>query len=117
MGKGDKKTKRGKENWDLELQPTKDIALALGEVKRNTQLLVGFALETNDEITNAQKKLKKKNLDFIVLNSLNEKGAGFQFDTNKITIIDKDNNQQYFELKSKKEVAIDIVNKIKSMIK
>lgn len=111
-----KKTKRGKENWDLELQPTKDIALALGEAKRDTQLLVGFALETNDEITNAQKKLKKKNLDFIVLNSLNEKGAGFQFDTNKITIIDKDNNQQFFELKSKKEVAVDIVKKMISLL-
>ena len=110
------KTKRGKENWNLELKPTKDIAASLGEAKTNEQILVGFALETNDEIVNAGKKLKKKNLDFIVLNSLNEKGAGFGVDTNKITIIDKNNNQQNFELKSKKEVAVDIVEKVISII-
>jgi len=112
-----RKTKRGKENWKLELKPTKDIALKLGEVKSEKQILVGFALETNDETNNAKEKLAKKNLDFIVLNSLNDEGAGFQTDTNKITIIDKDNNQQFFELKSKKEVAIDIVNKIKSIFR
>lgn len=111
-----KKTKRGKENWNLELQPTKDIAASLGEVKTENQMLVGFALETNDEIENAQKKLEKKNLDFIVLNSLNEKGAGFQVDTNKITIIDKGNNQQVFELKSKKKVAADIVEKVIALL-
>lgn len=111
-----KKTKRGKENWNIELKPTQDIAAALGEVKKDEQILVGFALETNNEITNAQKKLKKKNLDFIVLNSLNEKGAGFQVDTNKITIIDKSNNQQIFELKSKKEVAADIIQKVISLV-
>jgi len=75
-------------------------------------LLVGFALETNNELQNAQKKRIKKNLDFIVLNSLKEPGAGFQVDTNKITIIDKDNNQEAFELKSKREVAKDIVAKM-----
>ena len=112
-----RKTKRGKENWNLELKSTKDIAATLGEAKTNDQLLVGFALETDDEIVNAGKKLKKKNLDFIVLNSLNEKGAGFQVDTNKITIIDKNNNQQNFELKSKKEVAVDIVEKVMSLLK
>lgn len=106
------KTKRGKKNWNLELQPTKDIASALGVAKSGKQILVGFALETNDELINAKKKLKKKNLDFIVLNSLNDAGAGFQVDTNKITIIDKNNNQQSFELKSKKEVAVDIVEKM-----
>jgi phosphopantothenoylcysteine decarboxylase/phosphopantothenate--cysteine ligase len=111
------KTKRGKENWNLELKPTVDVAKSLGEAKRNNQILVGFALETNDELTNARLKLEKKNLDFIVLNSLNEKGAGFELDTNKITIIDKNNNQQVFELKSKKEVAVDIVDKIKSILK
>lgn len=110
------KTKRGKENWKLELQPTVDIAQALGELKRENQLLVGFALETTNETENAAKKLQKKNLDFIVLNSLNDKGAGFRGDTNKITIIDKDNNQQFFELKSKKEVAADIVEKIESFM-
>lgn len=110
------KTKRGKENWSLELKPTLDIAAALGEGKNNKQILAGFALETNDELANAQKKLKKKNLDFIVLNSLNEKGAGFKVDTNKITIIDKYNNQQNFELKSKKEVAVDIIQKVISIV-
>jgi len=110
------KTKRGKTNWHLELKPTQDIAQTLGELKKQSQVLIGFALETNNELPNAMDKLKKKNLDFIVVNSLNDKGAGFQVDTNKITILDKDNNQQEFELKSKKEVAIDIVDKIVSMI-
>ncbi len=113
----DRKTKRGKTNWSLELQPTKDIAQALGEVKRDNQIMIGFALETDNEIDNATKKLSRKNFDFIVLNSLNEKGAGFQVDTNKITIIGKNNNQQFFELKSKKEVAADIVDKIASILK
>ncbi len=112
----EQKTKRGKSNWNLELGPTKDIAQKLGETKKENQILVGFALETTDEISNAVQKLQKKNLDFIVLNSLNEKGAGFGFNTNKITIIDKNNNQQFFELKSKTEVAADIVNKIITMI-
>ncbi len=112
-----KKTKRGKNTWNIELQPTKDIAASLGELKNNKQIIAGFALETNDEIDNAREKLENKNLDFIVLNSLNDKGAGFQVDTNKITIIDKSNNQQFFELKSKQEVAVDVVNKIKSIIK
>ena len=106
------KNKRGKENWLLELKPTHDIAAALGKLKKNGQLLVGFALETTDEKNSAQNKLRKKNLDFIVLNSLKDRGAGFGVDTNKITIIDKDNNQQAFELKSKKEVAADIVEKM-----
>lgn len=110
------KTKRGNSNWILELQPTRDIAKTLGELKSGGQILAGFALETDDEIENAKKKLVSKNLDFIVLNSLNEKGAGFQVDTNKITIIDKYNNQQNFELKSKKEVAVDIVDKIISIL-
>ena len=110
------KTKRGKENWKLELKPTKDIAQALGEAKTGKQILVGFALETSNEIVNAREKLIRKNLDFIVLNSLNDEGAGFKGDSNKITIIGKDNNQQFFELKSKKEVAVDIVNKIKSIL-
>lgn len=111
------KTKRGRDNWNLELKPTRDIAQALGEIKSEKQILVGFALETDNEIKNATQKLNQKNLDFIVLNSLNEPGAGFQVDTNKVTIIDKDNNQQFFELKSKNEVAVDIVNKIKSIIR
>ncbi len=107
-----KKVKREKVNYVLELKPTTDIAADLGQLKKPKQVLVGFALETNDELENAQKKLKSKNLDFIVLNSLNDPGAGFQVDTNKITIIDKNNNIQKFELKTKAEVATDIVNKL-----
>jgi phosphopantothenoylcysteine decarboxylase/phosphopantothenate--cysteine ligase len=110
------KTKRGKENWKLELKPTKDIATALGQLKKENQVLIGFALETTDEKANAQKKLKKKNLDFIVLNSLNDAGAGFGFDTNKITIIGKNNKIQPFELKSKREVAADIVSRVISIL-
>jgi phosphopantothenoylcysteine decarboxylase/phosphopantothenate--cysteine ligase len=106
------KTKRGKSDWELQLKPTLDIAKQLGEQKKKGQILIGFALETYNELENAQKKLASKNLDFIVLNSLNDKGAGFGVDTNKITIIDKDNNLEDFELKSKKEVAHDIVQKI-----
>lgn len=107
-----KKVKREKENYVLELKPTTDIAATLGKLKKQQQILVGFALETDDELANAQKKLQAKNLDFIVLNSLNDPGAGFQVDTNKITIIDKRNNIQKFELKTKAEVATDIVNKL-----
>nr|WP_320000519.1 bifunctional phosphopantothenoylcysteine decarboxylase/phosphopantothenate--cysteine ligase CoaBC [uncultured Draconibacterium sp.] len=110
--KQEEKTKRGKENWHIELQPTKDIAAELGKLKTNKQLLVGFALETNNERANAEGKLLKKNLDFIVLNSLKDKGAGFGVDTNKITIIEKGNKQTDFELKDKAEVAKDIVAKI-----
>jgi len=110
--KAEAKTKRGKEDWSLELEPTKDIAAKLGENKSKDQILVGFALETNDELENAQNKLEKKNLDFIVLNSLNDKGAGFGVDTNKITILEKGNKRYNFELKSKVEVARDIVAKI-----
>ncbi|SNR15538.1 bifunctional phosphopantothenoylcysteine decarboxylase/phosphopantothenate--cysteine ligase CoaBC [Tenacibaculum jejuense] len=95
----------------IELEPTKDILKSLGEIKKN-QLLVGFALETNDEVSNAQKKIEKKNLDLIVLNSLRDKGAGFARDTNKITIIDSDFKEKSFPLKSKKEVAKDIIDEI-----
>ncbi|WP_299682657.1 bifunctional phosphopantothenoylcysteine decarboxylase/phosphopantothenate--cysteine ligase CoaBC [uncultured Tenacibaculum sp.] len=95
----------------IELEPTKDILKSLGEIKKG-QLLVGFALETNDEVSNAQKKIQKKNLDLIILNSLRDKGAGFAGDTNKITIIDTDFNEKTFPLKSKKEVAKDIINEI-----
>lgn len=106
------KTKRGEENWSIELKPTKDIAAELGKIKKESQLLIGFALETNDELSNASAKLKNKNLNFIVLNSLKDAGAGFRVDTNKITIVEKGNKMQEFELKSKKEVARDIVEKI-----
>ena len=106
------KLKREKEVLHLELQPTSDIAAHLGKMKRENQILVGFALETNNELQNAQKKLQTKNFDFIVLNSLNDKGAGFQVDTNIITIIDKHNNIEKSELKSKTDIAKDIVNKL-----
>jgi phosphopantothenoylcysteine decarboxylase/phosphopantothenate--cysteine ligase len=106
------KIKRGDAGLQVTLVPTKDIAANLGRMKTEKQILVGFALETNDELSNAARKLQKKNLDFIVLNSLNDPGAGFETDTNKITIIDKYNNRQDFQLKSKAEVAEDIVSKI-----
>ena len=106
------KIKRNKENWQIELKPTSDIAATLGQRKKPGQIVVGFALETSDELENARAKLNRKNLDFIVLNSLNDAGAGFGTDTNKVTIIDKYNNQEIFELKSKAQVAADIVEKI-----
>lgn len=105
------KIKKKDATLEIQLKPTKDILASLGEVKRH-QYLVGFALETNNELENAKSKLKRKNLDAIVLNSLQDKGAGFATDTNKITIIDADFNQKSFELKSKTEVAKDIMNEI-----
>lgn len=95
----------------IELQETIDILASLGKLKSKNQKLIGFALETDNEVENAKKKIKSKNLDFIVLNSLNDKGAGFKGNSNKITIIDKQNKIHKFELKSKVEVAEDIVAK------
>jgi phosphopantothenoylcysteine decarboxylase / phosphopantothenate---cysteine ligase len=106
------KIKREKDDLSIQLKPTVDIAAQLGQLKSENQILVGFALETNDELNNAFLKLKRKNLDLIVLNSLNDKGAGFGVDTNKITMIGKDNKPTIFELKSKNEVAADIVDRI-----
>jgi phosphopantothenoylcysteine decarboxylase/phosphopantothenate--cysteine ligase len=100
----------------IRLKPTTDIAETLGRSKKTSQLLVGFALETENELDNAKIKLSRKNLDIIVLNSLKEEGAGFGYDTNKITIIDRNNIIDKFELKSKEETAKDILNKIVSMI-
>jgi phosphopantothenoylcysteine decarboxylase/phosphopantothenate--cysteine ligase len=94
----------------VELEPTPDIAMELGKNK-GEKILAGFALETENELENARGKLKRKNFDFIVLNSLNDKGAGFETETNKITILDNKNNTNEFSLKIKNEVAIDIVNK------
>ncbi len=107
----DSKMKKTENSLHLDLQPTVDILKTLGQHKKQNQILVGFALETDNEEENARKKLAKKNLDFIVLNSLNDTGAGFKHDTNKISIIEK-NNIHKFELKSKQKVAIDIVNHI-----
>ena len=112
----EKKLKRTKDYLSIHLKPTNDIAGDLGKIKTSNQILVGFALETNDELANAFLKLQRKNLDFIVLNSMQDAGAGFGFDTNKITMIDKNNNQTFFELKSKTEVASDIVFRIISEI-
>lgn len=106
------KLKRGEEALRLDLQPTLDIAAALGCQKRPGQVLVGFALETHDEETNALQKLHKKNLDLIVLNSLKDEKACFGYDTNKVTMIDREENRCHYELKSKKEVARDIVERI-----
>ena len=110
------KLKRGKDDLTLELEPTHDIAAELGRLKKEGQLLVGFALETNDEQCNAVAKLKKKNLDLIVLNSLRDKGAGFGVDTNKVTMIDSRENCFEYELKSKAEVAKDIADRVAGMI-
>jgi phosphopantothenoylcysteine decarboxylase/phosphopantothenate--cysteine ligase len=111
------KIKKSGPDLQLQLKQTVDILSTLGGKKSNAQLLVGFALETNDEENNATKKLQAKNLDFIVLNSLNDKGAGFKTDTNKITIIDRDLKKTTYGTKSKDEVAVDICNKIMELMK
>ncbi len=103
------KIKKKTNEFTIDLIKTKDILASLGEIKKN-QFLIGFALETNNEVENATAKLQRKNLDFIVLNSLQDKGAGFSKSTNKITIIDQDKSITTFDLKSKADVAIDIVN-------
>lgn len=109
------KIKREKEDLIIQLQPTRDIAASLGKIKQPHQRLVGFALETNDELAHAQEKRIRKNFDFIVLNSLNDKGAGFRCDTNKITIVDESGCTSY-PLKNKKEVANDIIDKLVSIL-
>lgn len=98
------------DNLSITLVPNPDIAASLGNQKKPGQKMIGFALETNDEEENAQKKMIKKNLDFIVLNSLNDTGAGFGYDTNKITILSAEGKKQSFALKTKKEVAKDIID-------
>jgi len=111
------KIKKSKESLTINLNPTVDIAFNLGKLKKRNQFLAGFALETDNEIANATEKLKRKKLDIIILNSLRDKGSGFGTNTNRITIIDKNNNIDKFELKSKDEAARDILDKIISMIK
>ena len=105
------KIKKKASSLTLELEKTEDVLSSLGEIKEK-QLLIGFALETENEVANAIKKLKAKNLDLIILNSLNDDGAGFGGSTNKISIIDKDLNQTNYPLKSKSEVADDIINEL-----
>lgn len=106
------KIKKSSDTISLALTKTKDILKYLGEIKRSNQLLVGFALETNNEEAYAKKKLEEKNADMIVLNSLNDTGAGFKHDTNKITIFERSGKSHYFDTKSKAAVAKDIVNTI-----
>jgi phosphopantothenoylcysteine decarboxylase / phosphopantothenate---cysteine ligase len=103
------KIKKKEDTFELALTKTQDIAGTLGATKKPNQLLVGFALETDNELENAQKKLASKNLDYIVLNSMNDSGAGFAHDTNKITVIDREGLIRQFELKTKQEVAQDIL--------
>jgi phosphopantothenoylcysteine decarboxylase/phosphopantothenate--cysteine ligase len=110
------KLKRENENLVLELKPTIDIAASLGKIKSEQQFLVGFALETNNEEFNAKEKMKRKNFDFIVLNSLNDEKSGFGYDTNKITIFDKSANKNSYDLKSKEHVADDILKEILKLI-
>lgn len=109
------KIKREGEDLIVRLKPTQDIAAALGKIKRPDQRLVGFALETYDEQIHAQEKRKRKNFDFIVLNSLNDAGAGFRCDTNKITILDESGITPY-PLKDKHEVASDIIDKVSAIL-
>jgi phosphopantothenoylcysteine decarboxylase/phosphopantothenate--cysteine ligase len=111
------KLKKESADLFLKLKPTTDIAVALGQSKKPSQILAGFALETDNEIDNAKGKLIRKNLDIIILNSLREEGAGFGHDTNKITIIDRNNIIDKFELKSKEDASTDILEKIISLIR
>jgi phosphopantothenoylcysteine decarboxylase / phosphopantothenate---cysteine ligase len=110
------KIKKENQSLDISLVPTRDILKSMGESKRNDQVLVGFALESNDEIVNAKSKLKNKNLDMIVLNSLRDEGAGFNVSTNKITIIDKKGESVSYPLKSKSEVASDVVDSVEKTL-
>lgn len=117
MVKADQKIKKTSSEFNLDLKKTEDILAALGQLKTGAQILVGFALETQNEEEYAKAKLVKKNLDLIVLNSMNDKGAGFKKDTNKITIFNKAAEKMVFEMKSKTEVAKDICNEILKLVK
>jgi phosphopantothenoylcysteine decarboxylase/phosphopantothenate--cysteine ligase len=111
------KIKKSDERFTLSLTKNKDILKHFGNLKKENQIVVGFALETSNEKENALSKLKSKNADMIVLNSLNDKGAGFQSDTNKISILLKNGDVKQFQLKNKTEVAKDILNEIISQLK
>ncbi len=110
------KVKRGKDEWTIRLKPTKDIAAEMGRRKSDGQLLVGFALETDNELEHARLKLEKKNLDLVVLNSMQDRGAGFGTDTNRVTMIDRLGNIDKFELKPKIQVATDLVQRVIKMV-
>ncbi len=111
------KVKREKEDYNITLTPTQDIAAWAGRNKSEGKLLIGFALETDTEFENAKSKLEKKGLDMIVLNSMQDRGAGFGYDTNKVTLIFKDSEPKYFSVKSKSQVAVDIIDNIENLIK
>ena len=111
----EQKIKREKDDLVIRLKPTHDIAAALGRMKTERQVMVGFALETNNEEANAQRKLEKKNLDFIVLNSLQNKGTCFRSDENQISIISRTGQQDY-ERKPKREVAADIIDQLSLLL-
>lgn len=110
------KVKRGSVNWSLELEPTMDIAAAIGKNKKEGSLVAGFALETDHEHSNALSKLERKGLDLIILNSLNDSGAGFGTDTNKISIIARGGDTVHYPLKSKEQVAGDIADYIENLL-
>ncbi len=111
------KIKRGEGNYTIEMKPAPDILKELGRIKQPGHILAGFALETENEKVNAGKKLHDKNLDFIVLNSLRDEGAGFNCDTNKISILSPDGSAIDYEMKTKAEVAVDIVNHLSALMK
>jgi phosphopantothenoylcysteine decarboxylase/phosphopantothenate--cysteine ligase len=113
----DTKIKKSDAEFSITLKKNVDIAYEFGKIKKANQLSIGFALETNDELKHATGKLEKKNFDLVVLNSLNDKGAGFQFNTNKITIVNRNNKITKFELKDKEDVATDIILEIEKILK
>jgi len=112
----DKKVKRGDESWNIQLKPTRDIAGELGRRKSSTQFFVGFALETDSGVEHAHEKMHRKNMDLMVLNSLQDEGAGFGTDTNKVTMIDRTGGVERYELKPKTQVAADLVQRVINMI-
>ena len=112
----DKKVKRGNESWSIQLEPTRDIAGELGNRKSSKQLFVGFALETEKGVEYAKGKMQKKNMDLMVLNSLQDEGAGFGTDTNKVTMLDQTGKIERYELKPKIQVATDLVDRVINMI-
>ena len=111
-----KKMKRGKELWSIQLEPTRDIAGEMGKRKSANQFFVGFALETEQGVEYAQEKMQKKNMDLMVLNSLQDKGAGFGTDTNRVTMMDRAGKMERYELKPKTQVATDLVDRVINMI-
>ena len=110
------KVKRGSGEWILQLKPTRDIAAEMGRRKRAGQIMVGFALETEHELEHARQKLEKKNMDLVVLNSMRDSGAGFETDTNRVTVVDRLGNVERYELKPKAQVASDLVQWVIKMV-